>query len=99
MTSGSTGGSEGSPNAEDLFAVRKIELPRKRAPRKQAGKRAASKSEDRRGRYVRAQTLEKVTDLAVDATVRAAAPHQVRRGRQTGERMRLESQDLHQKAT
>src|SRR5207245_8179981 len=28
---------------------------------------------------------------------RAAAPHQVRRGRRAGERMRLESQDLHQK--
>src|SRR5438105_4049081 len=97
VTSGSTGGSEASPNAEDLFAVRKIELPRKRAPRKQAGKRAASKSEDRRGRYVRARTLDKVTDLAVDATVRAAAPHQVRRGRRQGERMLLESQDLHQK--
>src|SRR5438105_8058349 len=97
VTSGSTGGSEGSPNAEDLFAVRKIELPRKRAPRKQAGKRAASKSEDRRGRYVRARTLDKVTDLAVDATVRAAAPHQVRRGRRQGERMLLEGQDLHQK--
>jgi magnesium chelatase subunit D len=97
VTSGSTGGSEGTPDPEDLFAIRKIELPRKRAPRKQAGKRAASRSEDRRGRYVRAQTREKVTDLAVDATVRAAAPHQVRRGRQEGEKLLLESQDLHQK--
>jgi magnesium chelatase subunit D len=97
VTSGSTGGTEASSAAEDLFAVRKIELPRKRAPRKQAGKRAASRSDDRRGRYVRAQTVEKVSDLAVDATVRAAAPHQVRRGRQVGERMLLESPDLHQK--
>ncbi|MDQ6790048.1 MAG: magnesium chelatase subunit D family protein [Candidatus Dormibacteraeota bacterium] len=95
--SGSAPGAEASPDASDLFAVRKIDLPRKRAPRKQAGKRAASKSTDRRGRYVRAQTQEKVTDLAVDATVRAAAPHQVNRGRELGERIRLEQQDLHQK--
>jgi magnesium chelatase subunit D len=97
VASGSSSGAEASPEAADLFAVRKIELPRKRAPRKQAGKRAASKSTDRRGRYVRAQTQEKVTDLALDATVRAAAPHQMNRGRALGERMRLEQQDLHQK--
>jgi magnesium chelatase subunit D len=97
VASGSSSGADASTEAADLFAVRKIELPRKRAPRKQAGKRAASKSTDRRGRYVRAQTQEKVTDLAVDATVRAAAPHQMNRGRALGERMRLEQQDLHQK--
>ena len=95
--SGSAGGSEAVPDASDTFAVRKIELPRKRAPRKQSGKRASTQSPDRRGRYVRAQTREKVTDLAVDATVRAAAPHQLRRGRQEGERVQLEQSDLHQK--
>jgi magnesium chelatase subunit D len=97
VASGSSGGSEATPDATEAFALKKIELPRKRAPRKQSGKRASTKSPDRRGRYVRAQTQEKVTDLAVDATVRAAAPLQVRRGRQTGEQMRLERQDLHQK--
>jgi magnesium chelatase subunit D len=97
VASGGASGADASPEAADLFPVRKIELPRKRTPRKQAGKRAATKSTDRRGRYVRAQTQEKVTDLAVDATVRAAAPHQASRGRQLGERMRLEQHDLHQK--
>jgi magnesium chelatase subunit D len=97
VASGSAGGTEATPEATDAFAVKKIELPRKRAPRKQTGKRASTRSPDRRGRYTRAQTQEKVTDLAVDATVRAAAPHQVRRGREVGERMRLERQDLHQK--
>ncbi|HKF76013.1 MAG TPA: VWA domain-containing protein, partial [Candidatus Dormibacteraeota bacterium] len=97
VASGSSSGSESAPDAEALFALRKIELPRKRAPRKQSGKRASTRSPDRRGRYVRAQTQEKVTDLAVDATVRAAAPHQVRRGRQAGDRMMLDHGDLHQK--
>jgi magnesium chelatase subunit D len=97
VASGSAGGTETAPDAADMFALKKIELPRKRAPRKQSGKRAATRSPDRRGRYVRAQTQEKVTDLAVDATVRAAAPHQVKRGRVHGERLRLERPDLHQK--
>ncbi|HXM56898.1 MAG TPA: VWA domain-containing protein, partial [Candidatus Dormibacteraeota bacterium] len=97
VASGSAGGTEAAPDATDMFALRKIELPRKRAPRKQSGKRASTRSPDRRGRYVRAENQEKVTDLAVDATVRAAAPHQVKRGREVGERMRLERQDLHQK--
>ena len=97
VASGSSGGTDAVPDASEMFALKRIELPRKRAPRKQAGKRAATKSPDRRGRYVRAQTQEKVTDFAVDATVRAAAPHQVGRGRQRGERIRLEQRDLHQK--
>jgi magnesium chelatase subunit D len=97
VASGSAGGTEAAPDAADMFALRKIELPRKQAPRKQSGKRASTRSPDRRGRYVRAENQEKVTDLAVDATVRAAAPYQVERGRELGERMRLERQDLHQK--
>jgi magnesium chelatase subunit D len=95
--SGSNSGDEGAPDAEDPFALRKLDLARKRLQRKQSGKRAVSKSTDRRGRYVRAQSQEKVNDLAVDATVRAAAPQQPRRGRRPGEPMRLERHDLQQK--
>jgi magnesium chelatase subunit D len=97
VSSGGAGGSESAPEATELFTVKKIELPRQRRQRKQGGKRAASQAVDRRGRYVRAEAQEKVTDLAVDATIRAAAPHQVQRGRLTGERMRLERQDLREK--
>ncbi|HVB77548.1 MAG TPA: magnesium chelatase subunit D family protein [Candidatus Nitrosotalea sp.] len=90
-------GVQGDPQTDETFQLKKIELPKKRAPRKQTGKRATSKSNDRRGRYVRAENQERVTDLAVDATVRAAAPHQVRRGRQLGENIRLMRHDLQQK--
>ncbi|HEX4215668.1 MAG TPA: VWA domain-containing protein, partial [Candidatus Dormibacteraeota bacterium] len=96
-TGGSSGGSEASPDAEETFNLKRIELPRKRLNRRQTGKRQATRSADRRGRYVRAQAQDKVNDLAVDATVRAAAPHQARRGRTEGERLRLERQDLQQK--
>jgi len=96
-TTGSEGRSESPIEAEDIFSVRKIELARQQKTRKTGGKRQASKASDRRGRYVRAEGKEKVTDLAVDATVRAAAPHQAKRGRARGERLRLERQDLQQK--
>jgi magnesium chelatase subunit D len=80
----SGGGGEGSGGqvvagpayAGDLFAVRKITLPRNRRLRAGGGKRTSSVSKDRRGRYVRAEQREHVTDVALDATLRAAAPHQ-----------------------
>ncbi|MDQ6692456.1 MAG: magnesium chelatase subunit D family protein [Candidatus Dormibacteraeota bacterium] len=90
-------GSESTSDSSDTFDVKKIELPRHRRPRKQGGKRASAQSADRRGRYVGAKTGEKVTDLAVDATIRAAAPFQVRRGRVMGERLILERADLRDK--
>jgi magnesium chelatase subunit D len=90
-------GSESTPETADTFDVKKIELPRHRRPRKQGGKRATAQSANRRGRYTAAKSAEKVTDLAVDATIRAAAPFQVRRGRVTGERMMLERSDLREK--
>jgi magnesium chelatase subunit D len=88
----------------DLFPVRKITLPRDRRSRRATGKRAQSRSRDRRGRYVRAVQTEHTTDVAFDATVRAAAPHQLRRrdeaaaaGTLDAPALHLERQDLRQK--
>ena len=82
------------------FAVKKLDLPRERQARRAAGKRTSTKSKTKRGRYVRSAQAEKVTDVAFDATVRAAAPHQLRR-RQAApnatNQLQLESQDLRQK--
>lgn len=90
--------------AGDLFPVRKISLPRDRRSRKASGKRSQSRSQDRRGRYVRAVQTEKTTDVAFDATVRAAAPHQQRRRSEAADAgvldapaLHLERQDLRQK--
>src|SRR2546428_544477 len=82
------------------FAVKKLDLPRERQARRAAGKRTSTKSETKRGRYVRSSQAEKVTDVAFDATVRAAAPHQLSRRQATPEsinQLQLESQDLRQK--
>jgi magnesium chelatase subunit D len=97
MTTGGSSGNESAPDATETFNVRRLDLPRQRRVRKQGGKRSASQTPDRRGRYVRAQPRAKVNDVAIDATVRAAAPMQKERGRQPGERLLLERNDLRQK--
>ena len=97
MTTGGSSGNESAPDATELFNLKRIDLPRQRRVRKQGGKRSAAQTPDRRGRYVRARPKAKVTDLAIDATVRAAAPMQKERGRLPGERLMLERDDLRQK--
>jgi magnesium chelatase subunit D len=88
------------------FAVKKFDLPRERKARRASGKRSSSQSETKRGRYVRSTQVEKTTDVAFDATLRAAAPHQIRRrtaahqsetAHPGGTALRLERHDLRQK--
>ncbi len=97
ITTGGSSGHDSSPEALQTFNLRRIDLPRQRRVRKQGGKRAASQTPDRRGRYVRAEPKQKVNDLAIDATVRAAAPMQKQRGRRHGDPLMLERHDLRQK--
>src|SRR5437870_2802784 len=59
VTTGGSSGHESSPDALETFNLRRIDLPRQRRVRKQGGKRAASQTPDRRGRYVRAEPKEK----------------------------------------
>jgi magnesium chelatase subunit D len=82
------------------FAVKRLDLPRERQARRAAGKRTSTKSQTKRGRYVRSSQAEKVTDVAFDATVRAAAPYQVSRRQAATEstnQLQLETHDLRQK--
>jgi len=64
------------------FPVRPLELPPDRQAKKTPGSRTRARSEDTTGRYVR-PTLVKpgIPDLALDATIRAAAPFQGLRAR------------------
>jgi magnesium chelatase subunit D len=62
-----------------------------------AGKRSTARREERRGRYIRAVPAGPLgQDIAVDATLRAAALHQHRRGRR-GTLLWVEPSDLHAK--
>ena len=86
---------------EDAVPVARIQIPRERLRRHGTGRRSQTASKDRRGRYVGARVVERTTDLALDATLRAAAPHQLQR-RQAApptepHRLQLEKRDLRQK--
>lgn len=49
---------------------------RDRRRRDLSGRRSKTRTETSRGRYVRSRPAEEYRDLALDATIRAAAPHQ-----------------------
>jgi len=66
----------------DPFPVEPLELPHERLIRNTPGSRTRTRSDNRTGRYVRATpTPPAAPDLALDATLRAAAPYQCRRDR------------------
>ena len=85
----------------ESFQVKPLNLDAlDRRARASHGRRTTSRVRDHRGRYVGAAMPEgRVTDLAVDATVRAASPFQIRRGAYTDSNLALkvESWDLRQK--
>ncbi len=86
---------------QERFEAGRLQVPRERRRRRGSGRRSQTSSADRRGRYVSARWQERTTDLALDATLRAAAPHQIERRERSGDEgqraIRLESQDLRQK--
>lgn len=64
----------------EVFTPRQLESPLDRLTRRQAGRRTRTRTDLKRGRYVRARPAsDKTDDIAFDATLRAAAPHQRRR--------------------
>jgi magnesium chelatase subunit D len=102
MSSGSPGpGAAGEVEVADATPAGRIQLPKERLRRHGSGRRSQTASRDRRGRYVGATVVEKTTDLALDATLRAAAPHQRgRRGQEPDPKrlaISLERRDLRQK--
>jgi len=65
------------------FAPRKLDTPLDKLTRSHGGKRSRTRTERKRGRYVQARPAHgSADDLAFDATLRAAAPLQVRRAEQ-----------------
>lgn len=62
------------------FRPRSLDTPLDQMTRRDAGKRSRTRTDRKRGRYIQARPAQgKVTDLAFDATIRAAAPHQTTR--------------------
>ncbi|MBW1975859.1 MAG: putative cobaltochelatase [Deltaproteobacteria bacterium] len=61
------------------FKVRKISGPKDRILRRGSGRRSRTRTAQKQGRYVRSSLKGDGSDVALDATLRAAAPHQLRR--------------------
>jgi magnesium chelatase subunit D len=81
------------------FTPHKLQTPLDKLPRRVAGKRSRTRTERKRGRYIssRPMTADK-TDLAFDATLRQAAPFQVRRKTTRKDvAIAIESHDLRKK--
>jgi magnesium chelatase subunit D len=56
--------------------------PLDRLTRRNSGRRSHTRTERKRGRYIQARPANgKTSDIAFDATIRAAAPHQIERDR------------------
>ena len=63
------------------FNVRRIEVRKDRIARRGSGRRSHTRSANKSGRYVKNRIAEDFEDIALDATLRAAAPYQKQRGR------------------
>ena len=93
------GGQEADTGVE--FAPRKLNTQLDQLTRKQSGRRSYTKTDRKRGRYVQARPAgNRTDDIAFDATLRAAAPHQKAREDQkaeTGMAYALKKSDLQRK--
>lgn len=80
------------------FHARRLNTPLDKLTRNRAGRRSQTKTDRKRGHYIRARLPkgDRVRDLAFDATLRAAAPFQMHRDR-SKLALALEKQDLREK--
>jgi magnesium chelatase subunit D len=90
------GGQRVQPGAE-FNVARRLDTPLDRLTRRQAGRRSRTRTDRKRGRYIQARPVHgKTNDIAFDATLRAAAPHQVER--EHGEMaFAVRPEDIHEK--
>jgi len=91
------GGAEMPVKVGPSFRPRRLETPLDRMVRKGHGKRSFTKTNRKRGRYVSNRDAEgQFVDIAFDATVRQAAPHQIHRRRE-GTALAVTTSDLRRK--
>lgn len=96
------GGGETTIKPDAAYKPRRLEAQRDRLQRRAAGKRSRTRTSRKQGRYISSRPARRITDLALDATLREAAPYQRDRrdAREPGEKPRrviLHRTDLRQK--
>ncbi len=93
------GGNQVESGAE--FQTRQLDTPLDKLTRKQAGRRSRTLTDRTRGRYIQARPIQgRPHDIAFDATLRAAAIHQIDRQEERDNRevaYAIERQDLQRK--
>jgi magnesium chelatase subunit D len=81
----------------ETFKVRSISPPKDRIFRRGSGRRTRSRVSRKQGRYVKSTANRGNGDIAFDATLRAAAPHQVNRAGDNGLCVQLTEPDIREK--
>jgi magnesium chelatase subunit D len=66
-------------DADQMFRTRRLESSADRKQRRSPGKRSRTRTTRKQGRYITSQMVPRVTDLALDATLREAAIYQRKR--------------------
>ena len=80
------------------FNPTRLETPLDRLTRSSGGRRSQTRTDRKRGRYVQARpSPDDPSDLAFDATLRAAAPHQLARAEENGPALVLRRDDYRRK--
>lgn len=79
------------------FKVRKITSPRDRIYRRGSGRRSRTQFSQKQGRYIKSAVGRKNDDIALDATLRAAAPYQLDRKKESGLAVCLRREDIREK--
>ena len=79
------------------FAVKKITAPRDRIYRRGSGRRSRTRVSLKQGRYIKSIPGNRTGDIALDATLRAAAPYQTKRKRENGLAVVLRKEDIREK--
>jgi len=85
-------------NSGEIFSPRRLDTPLDRLTRSHGGRRSRTRTDRKRGRYVQSRPSPgDPSDLAFDATLRAAAPHQRDRRSEDGPALALAPCDYQRK--
>jgi magnesium chelatase subunit D len=84
-------------NVGETFKVKKFASPKDRVFRRGSGRRSRTRISQKQGRYVKSVVNRKTSDVALDATLRAAAPYQLRRKNGNGLAVVLQQEDIREK--